>query len=50
MSPVEVVQASVDRIQARNDTLNTFVHKGFDEALERAWRGNYDIPANRSLG
>ena len=31
LSPVEVVEACIERIEARNPSLNAFVFKGFDE-------------------
>jgi amidase len=36
VSPVELVDACIERVDARNDRLNAFVHRGFDEARERA--------------
>jgi amidase len=35
-SPVELVDACIERIDRRNDSINAFVHRGFDEARERA--------------
>ena len=32
LSPVEVVDAVIERIEARNPSLNAFVFKGFDDA------------------
>ena len=36
MSPVELVDACIERIERRNDSVNAFVYRGFDEARERA--------------
>jgi amidase len=36
LSPVEVVDACIERIQARNQSLNALVYLGFDEARQRA--------------
>ncbi len=42
VSPVELVNACIERIEQRNPCLNAVVYKDFDEALERAreaeWR------------
>ena len=38
LSPVEVVQAHLARIEALNPSLNAFVHVGRDEALDEANR------------
>ena len=35
LSPVEVMDATLARIEARNPSLNAFVYHGFDEARER---------------
>jgi amidase len=36
LSPVEVVDAFIERIQARNPSLNALVYLGFDDARKRA--------------
>ncbi len=36
LSPVEVVEAAIERIEQRNPSLNAFVFKGYDDARERA--------------
>ncbi|MFN8623035.1 MAG: amidase [Chloroflexota bacterium] len=36
LSPTEVVEAAIARIEARNGDLNAFVFRGFDEARSRA--------------
>ena len=36
LSPVEVVEAFIARIQQRNPSLNAFVYFGFDDARKRA--------------
>ena len=36
LSPVHVLDALIDRIEARNPSLNAFVHLAFDEAREAA--------------
>ena len=36
VSPVELVDACIERIERRNPSLNAFVYRGFDEARERA--------------
>jgi amidase/aspartyl-tRNA(Asn)/glutamyl-tRNA(Gln) amidotransferase subunit A len=50
ISPVDAVRAAAGRIEARNPTLNAFVHLALDEALDiRPWSGAYAVPAARSL-
>ena len=36
VSPKEVVEAAIDRIEKHNPTLNAVVWKGFEDALEQA--------------
>ena len=36
VSPVELLDACIERIERRNPSLNAFVYRGFDEARERA--------------
>ena len=36
LSPVEVVDAFIDRIEVRNPSLNAFVYFGFDDARSAA--------------
>ena len=36
LSPVEVVDAFIARIEARNPSINAFVYMGFDDARQRA--------------
>jgi amidase len=36
LSPVDVVDAFISRIEARNPSLNAFVYRGFDEARAKA--------------
>jgi amidase len=50
VSPVEVVEAAIDRIEARNPSLNAFVHKGFDEARERARSAETAVVQGAELG
>jgi amidase len=38
LSPVEVVEAHVERIGERNPGLNAFVYEGFDDARRRRGR------------
>lgn len=50
VSPVEVVDAAIDRIETRNPSLNAFVHKGFDEARERARWAETAVAQGAELG
>lgn len=50
VSPVELVEACVDRIEQRNPSLNAFVYKGFDEARERARAAEAAVTNGGELG
>jgi amidase len=50
LSPVEVVDASIERIQARNDGLNALVYLGFDDARQRAREAEQALVSGVELG
>lgn len=50
LSPVEVVSAFIDRIEARNSTLNAFVYLGFDDARKRAKEAEQALMSGEALG
>ena len=50
LSPVEVVEACIARIEARNPSLNALVYLGFDDARERAREAERAVSANEELG
>jgi amidase len=50
LSPVEAVDACIARIEARDPSLNAFVHRGFDEARERARAAERAVLAGEELG
>jgi amidase len=50
LSPVEVVDACIDRIEARNQRLNAFVYLGFDEARQRAREAERALASGAELG
>jgi amidase len=50
LSPVEVVDAFIERIEARNPTLNAFVYSGFDDARQRAREAEQALMAGAELG
>jgi amidase len=50
LSPVEVVDATIEAIEADNDRLNAFVHLGFDEARERARAAERAVTSAEPLG
>jgi amidase/aspartyl-tRNA(Asn)/glutamyl-tRNA(Gln) amidotransferase subunit A len=50
LSPVEVVDACIERIEARNPSLNAFVHLGFDDARQRASAAERAVMAGSELG
>lgn len=50
LSPVEVLEAFIERIEQRNPSLNAFVFKGFDEARERARNAERRLTTGEELG
>ena len=50
LSPVEVVDAFIARIEARNPTVNAFVYKGFDDARAEARRAEAAVMTGEALG
>lgn len=50
LSPVEVVDAFIDRIEWRNHSLNAFVYKGFDDARVAARQAEEAVSAGAELG
>jgi amidase len=50
ISPVEVVDAAITRILARNTSLNAVVHEGFDEARARARHAEQQVAHGDELG
>jgi amidase/aspartyl-tRNA(Asn)/glutamyl-tRNA(Gln) amidotransferase subunit A len=50
LSPVEVMDAFIARIEARNPSLNAFVYKGFEDARADAVRAEKALMAGDELG
>jgi amidase len=50
LSPVEVIEAFVERIEARNDSLNALVYLGFDDARQRAREAEQALVSGADLG
>ena len=50
LSPVEVVRAYLDRIEALNPAINAFITVTRDQALDQARRAEKEITAGRYLG
>ena len=50
VSPVDVVDAAIERIETRNPSLNAFVHQGFDEARDRARWAEQAVMEGAELG
>jgi amidase len=50
LSPVEAVDACIERIEARNESLNAFVHLGFDDARRRAREAEQALVSGAELG
>jgi amidase/aspartyl-tRNA(Asn)/glutamyl-tRNA(Gln) amidotransferase subunit A len=50
LSPVEVVDAAIERIEARNERLNAFVYFGFDDARHAAAEAERALDADEAVG
>ncbi len=50
VSPVELVDACIQRIEARNPSLNAFVYFGFEDARQRAREAEQAVMTGRQLG
>src|SRR5436305_2086126 len=50
LSPVEVVDAFIERIEQRNKSLNAFVYLGFEDARKRAKEAEQALMAGAPLG
>jgi amidase/aspartyl-tRNA(Asn)/glutamyl-tRNA(Gln) amidotransferase subunit A len=50
LSAVEVVEATIERIEERDASVNAFVYRGFDEARERARAADAAVAAGAPLG
>ena len=50
LSPVEVTDAVIERIQARNQSLNALVYLGFDDARQRAQEAEQALMGGAKLG
>ena len=50
LSPVEVVDAFIDRIDERNPSLNAFVYKGFSDARREANLAEQVVSRGEDLG
>jgi amidase/aspartyl-tRNA(Asn)/glutamyl-tRNA(Gln) amidotransferase subunit A len=50
LSPVEVVDAFIARIEARNPSITAFVHCGFDDARQAAKRAERAVMSGEALG
>ena len=50
LSPVELMDACIERIERRNPSLNAFIYTGFDEARERAREAESAVVSGEELG
>jgi len=50
LSPIEVVDATIERIEERNPSLNAFIFKGFDDAREAAKKAEQEVASGSELG
>ena len=50
LSPVEVVDAFIGRIEERNPSLNAFVYRGYEDAREQAGEAERALSSGEELG
>jgi amidase/aspartyl-tRNA(Asn)/glutamyl-tRNA(Gln) amidotransferase subunit A len=50
LSPVEVIESTIDLIESRNPSLNALIYLGFDDARKEAKRAEQAVMSNDSLG
>ena len=50
LSPVEIVDAVIERIEERNPSLNAFIFKGYDDARQRAEKAEHAVVSGEELG
>jgi amidase len=50
LSPVEVVDAFIERIEARNKSLNAFIYFGYDDARQQAVKAERAVTSGDELG
>ena len=50
ISPVEIVEAAIKRIEHRNPSLNAFVFQGFDDARREAKRAEHAVMSGAEIG
>lgn len=50
LSPVEVVDAYIERIETRNKSINAFVYFGFDDARQQAKKAEQALMSGEELG
>src|SRR3954464_15922675 len=50
LSPVEVMEAAIGRIESDNERLNAFVHLDLDQARERAGEAEHAVVSGAELG
>lgn len=50
LSPAEIIEAAIARIERRNPSLNAFVHLAFDEARREAKKAEQAVMAGNEIG
>jgi amidase len=50
ISPVELVEAAIARIEARNPSVNALIFKGYDDARQRARAAEQAVMSGQALG
>ena len=48
LSPVEIVDAVIERIEERNPSINAFIFKGYDDARKRAEQAEHAVMSRRA--
>src|ERR1700709_154168 len=50
LSPVEIVDAVIERIEERNPSINAFIFKGYDDARKNAEQATHAVMSGAPLG
>ncbi|MFD1361325.1 amidase [Lentibacillus salinarum] len=50
ISPVEIIESTIEQIEKRNDRLNAFVYLGFDEARQKAKNAEKALMSGEAIG
>lgn len=50
LSPVELMESTIQRIERRNPSLNAFIYEGFDDARSRAEQAERELVSDAEIG